>query len=457
MRSHVFAVPILDRWLLHAPLHDVSALVNRAAIDVLQDDAGGLPAAEPELLELRDLLCAPPPSTPSPQTGRINPDFLGLIPTRGCNIGCVYCNFGGPTAEMTKIDPRVAVAAIDWMADTLVREGRHVFRLHFFGGEPFVANDIVDIVVHRTRAVCAQKGLVPFFDASTNGIFNESRAEFIGDYFDSVVLSFDGFRQHHDRNRPGYHGQSTFDAVAETAKRLRDKPIELCLRVCITDESVADLEATTRWMCEEFRPTIINFETLTPGELPSKAGLHVPDPYEFTRQCIKAYRTGRELGVRVVYSAAEFEKKRISFCPVGSDSPIVMLDGTASACYLLPEDKAARGLDLDFAEFLPDGRVQINEDALLRTRQLPLDKPRCDGCFCQWSCAGGCHVNHTYPGCSNEYDDFCLQTRLITASLLLEQMGMPELVDALLDDPAEMQRTATHEWDVIELREPAYA
>ena len=296
---------------------------------------------------------------------------------------------------------------------------------------------------------------MPFFDASTNGIFNESRAEFIGDYFDSIVLSFDGFKQHHDRNRPGYTGQSTFDAVVRTAQRLRDKPLELCLRVCITQESVGDWKKRPAGLRGIPADDHQLRKRSRRGILASKAGLHVPDPYEFTRRCIGAYRLGREMGVRIVYSGAEFEKKRISFCPVGTDSPIVMLDGTASACYLLPEDKAVRGLDLDFAEFFPDGRVRINEEALRRTRHLPTNKPRCERCFCQWSCAGGCHVNHTYPGCDLEYDDFCIQTRLITAALLLEQMGQTELVDELLANREEMERTAMHDWDVIEAREPA--
>ena len=31
--------------------------------------------------------------------------------------------------------------------------------------------------------------MTPRFDASTNGVFNESRCRFLGDYFDALVLS----------------------------------------------------------------------------------------------------------------------------------------------------------------------------------------------------------------------------------------------------------------------------
>ncbi len=453
MPSRVFAVPVLEKWLLHAPLHQITGVVNEAVIEELRSGQ----AADPdgELAGLWEELSSDPPEEPKPLTGDIAPDFLGIIPTRGCNIGCVYCNFGGPTAEMIHMDPAIAVASIDWMADKLVEDNRETFRIHFFGGEPFVSGEIIDIVVHRARYVAAQRGLRASFDASTNGIFSESRAQFIGDYFDSVLLSFDGFEQFHDRNRPAYNNKPTFEVVSRTAKRLSVLPVNLCLRVCITHESVTEMANMTRWMLEEFQPAVINFETLTPGDLGKKAGLFPPDPYEFTRQCMESFRIAKEMGIRAVYSAAELDQNRISFCPVGTDTPIVGIDGKASACYLLEEDWQNRGLDMTFAQVGKSG-VQINADALDKIRQLPMQKPRCEGCFCQWSCAGGCHINHSYPGCQEDYDDFCLQTRLITACLLLNEIGCQDMAEELLGDPAAMKEFAQRPWDTLTIGGPAY-
>lgn len=445
--SLVYTTPVMDKQLLFAPVHGIAALTNSSAIDALKSGE-----VHNELAELHGVLSETPDDVPTVIEGQPEPKFLGIIPTRGCNIGCVYCNFGGPTAEKIHMQPELAVQAVDWMADELVRQGRTDYQVHFFGGEPLISDDIVDIVIHRVRSRCAELGMTPHFEASTNGVFSESRCRFVGEYFDAIVLSFDGPPEFHDRNRPTYTGRPTFDVVARTARRLSELPAELCLRICITQDSVGCMEEMTEWMIGEFSPSVVNFETLTDSELSRNAGLKVPDPFEFSRHCIGAYRVARSHGVEAVYSAAETQRPRLSFCPVGTDSFIVGLDGHLNACYLLSEDWESRGMNLDLGR-MSDGTVEFNTQNLERTRQLVADKPRCEGCFCKWTCAGGCHVNHSWPGCSEEYDEFCVQTRIVTACLLLEDLGQADLVDQLLADDEAMMRLGTRTWDVLEFAE----
>ena len=444
-----FLVPILDRWLVYAPLNKIAAITNASGAKALRSGDGSRGSGP--LADLLDLLRQSPAAIPRPLDGDICPSFLGIMPTRGCNLACVYCNFGGPTAAKVHMKPEIAVSAVDWMAERLVTAGRTHFQIHFFGGEPFISPEIVDIVAHRVRYQSARHNLIPYLDASTNGVFSDSRCEFVGDYFGGVVLSFDGPAEFHDRHRPAFEGRPSFDVVSRTAKRLGAMPLDLCLRVCITDDSVGEMTNITRWMIESFRPAVVNFESLTPGVLAERAGLKVPDPYRFAIHCVEAYRVAERMGVRAVYSAAETERARLSFCPVGTDAVIVSPDGRASACYLLPEDWQARGLDMDVGQVHSDGRVFIDQAGLTRARHLPLQKPRCEGCFCQWTCAGGCHVNQTYPGCSAEYTAFCLQTRLITACLLLRDLGCEDLVDELLASRRAMEKLATHGWEPIDL------
>ncbi len=179
----------------------------------------------------------------------------------------------------------------------------------------------------------------------------------------------------------------------------------------------------------------------------AKAGLKPPDPYRFARHCVAAYKVADEAGVPVVYAAAEREHPRLSFCPLSTDAVIVSPDGRVSACYLQAADWRARGLDLDVGRIDSHGAVTIDDAAIERTRELPLLKPRCRRCFCQWTCAGGCHVNETYPDCGLDYTPFCVQTRLVTACLLLRDAGCGELADALLADRRAMKRLAHYAED----------
>jgi uncharacterized protein len=455
MKRNLFAIPVQDKWLVHAPLHELTALVNAPVLACLaREDSAHDPA---DVTELRRILTGPPIHTPKVKDGEFDPQFLAIVTTRGCNINCVYCDFGGPTSAKVHMDPALAVEAIDWMADRLVAHGRDEFFLHFFGGEPFISGELVEIIVHRTRAVCAERGLRPHFDVSTNGVFNEARATWVGDYFDSVVLSFDGPPEFQNRNRPANGGRPTYDAVMKTAARLSRSAVELCLRVCVTGESASHMPEITRWMAETFRPAVINFEPLTENDLTARVQLPAADPYEFARKWIESKRVAESLGVRLVYSATDAAEPRLSSCPVGSDTVVVTPDGTVNGCYLQPTDWLKHRMDMRLGRIEVGGGVTLDPAQVEHVRQLIVEKPRCEGCFCQWSCAGGCHVSNTYRGCSEDYVAFCLQTRLITACILLEDLGRADLVDALLADEAAMRRLATHSWDPLGAGRPAAA
>ena len=436
MAPRVFAVPVFDKWLLHAPLDRVTALVNRTALREF-------PA------ELAEALAGEPVPAPRPRQGPIRPQFLGLVPTRACNLSCAYCGFGA-TPHGEWMEPRLAEAGVDWMGEQAARDGRETLDVQFFGGEPLAAPAAVEAAVYRARAIAAEKGLLPRLEVSTNGVYDEARARWVGDYFDHIVLSFDGFRDVQDRHRPAPGGRGSFDHVAATARVLRAAHGEGCFRVCVARDNVGQLAETVAWFAEEFGPSSIDFETLQPTPESERAGLRPPDPYVFAAEFRQARRAALVRGVEPVYAAAVTTEPRLSFCPVGNDAAILHPDGRVSACYLLERDWRARGLDLNLGRLGADGAMELPEADVAHVRQVAAGKPRCQNCFCRWSCAGGCHVNHSFPGCSPDYDDFCIQTRLITACALLDGLGLAAMADDLVANPAEMRRLATQPSDRLE-------
>jgi uncharacterized protein len=271
----------------------------------------------------------------------------------------------------------------------------------------------------------------------------------VGDYFSLVVLSFDGFREVQDRHRPAGGGRGSFDQVAAAARTFSASPAEVCLRICVARDNVEQLSETVAWFAEEFQPSSIDFETLQPTPESERAGLRPPDPYVFAAQFRRARRAAGDRGVEPVYAAAIATEPRFSFCPVGNDALILHPDGRVSACYLLERDWRARGLDLNLGR-LGAGGMELPEEDLRRVRRLAAGKPRCESCFCRWQCAGGCHVNHSFPGCPPAYDDFCIQTRLIAACAALDGLGLGPLADELMADRAEMQRLAGRPSDRLE-------
>jgi len=154
--------------------------------------------------------------------------------------------------------------------------------------------------------------------------------------------------------------------------------------------------------------------------------------------------------VQPVYAAALTDAPRLSFCPVGQDTVIVSPDGRLAGCYLPETHWQARGMDLRLGCLGTDGTARLDPTSVSRLRRLVADKPRCRTCFCQWTCAGACHVHQSYPGSPEVYDDFCVQTRIITACVLLEKLDQSRLADDLLASGSAMADLARHPSDRLE-------
>ncbi len=444
-RDSVYAVPILDRWLVHAPLHGVTALVNAAGIRSLRCSAPL--SASSELDELAGALAEPSRPEPRPRTGPLRPEFLGLVPTRGCNLACSYCGFGARGSVSERMSFEVAVRAVDWYAAQPREDGQSPLAVHFFGGEPFQAPEVVEVAVHRARALAAASGRTARFEVATNGCFDDALRSFVADYFDTVVLSLDGPEAVHEKHRPSRTGLASFDVVAGNAAALAAAPLRLCLRACVTCETVGALPETTAWFCETFRPDAIVYETLQPTRESEQAGLRPPGPREFAVQCYRSFEVARQFGVTPVHSASTIHEIRHSPCPVGRDSAIVMPDGRVSACYLDEVDWEARGLDLYFGRVAGPAAIDFSADKIEAIRALTVDRSRCAGCLARWHCAGGCQVNHSYPGSATGYDDFCVQTRLLVILRLIESLGSGFPLASFLDDRAALDRVASRPSD----------
>jgi uncharacterized protein len=436
--SYVYAVPVREQYLLYAPVGKLVALVNVAAIAEIRTFLRSGQIREGPLAPLATLLPRLGTTTwqdPVERQGPLAPVFLGIIPSRRCNMTCRYCDFRDPKADRQVMAPATAVHAIDFMAGQCARQGAKTYDIQLFGGEPFVEDRIVDTVVHHALFVASRTGITPAFVASTNGLMSPARRRFVGDYFSQVVLSLDGFREFHDRYRPVHDQLGSFDQVVETAHDLSASHARLCIRCCVTSESVFHMEAMARWFCEQFRPAIINFEPMTESPHTQAAGLAPPHPHDFARHSLRTWSLLRSYGCEPGSATVLGNGLQNSSCPVGKDAVIVHPDGTLASCYLVPADWEARGMDLTIGRIHDDGTTDIRMPDVLELRRLVRGKPRCAGCFCRLTCAGGCHVNNTYPSCSDRYSSACIATRILTACTLLEDLGNPDLADDIVTDP----------------------
>ncbi|MFP4475866.1 MAG: radical SAM protein [Desulfatibacillaceae bacterium] len=437
--SDMYAVPVGRDRLVVSPLRGVAILANAEVVERIRRGGPGVA----EVVETA-LLAKPAPEPPARRSGPVDPLFVGLIPTRGCNLSCAYCDFGADGADAGEaMDPVIAVRAVDWAIHCAKGMGRDGFEIHFFGGEPFCAPEAVEAAVHRARVAGGRESLVPRLQATTNGAYGEGWAEFAGDYLDGVVLSLDGDRDVHDLHRSNSHA-----AAWRTAKILSRSRTDFCVRMCVSQKSVHRLPEMAGTIARDLAPRVLDVEALVRNERAARAGLLPPDPFLFATNAWLALGAARRMGVEAVVASADVRHPRASFCPVGQDALIVRPGGAVSGCYLPPEQWRARGMDMDVGWMTPGG-IHLVMAALEAQRSLPLDKPRCGRCFCRHTCAGGCHVNQTFPGCGTGYTDFCLRTRVLSACEYLSAMGMADAARALVEDRGAMEALANNPDDRI--------
>jgi len=432
---NTYIIPVSEDFLVYNPFVGLSALLNRPAVvelkKQLRDIFDHIGDPESKLFDLARDIQESPMQDLSKKINGLNPDFLGVIPTRICNGACNYCDFSAEKASSEKMSYSMAVSMVDWYAGLVKSLGRKTLNIHFFGGEPMMASDIVEIVVHRARLVSAEKDLWPLFEISTNGQFSDDIARFLGDYFNKVVLSLDGFADIQDIHRPLPAGKSSFQSAVDTAEIIGNSNADLNIRCCISRLNVSQMQEITVWFCQNFRLSAINFEILSDSLLTASKGLYPPDPVDFALQFQKAREIADGYGVEVVYASDISNNPQVSSCPVGNDTVIVSPDGRISSCYLMPEKWIEAGLELDFGSMQSQNNMDIDMEKLKNMRTMVENKPRCSNCFCRWSCAGGCHVGNTFPGSRLEYDDFCKQTRLISILSLLLDLGKKDKINDL--------------------------
>ncbi|MGE5391381.1 MAG: radical SAM protein [Deltaproteobacteria bacterium] len=445
----VFAVPVADKWLLHAPLHGITALLNKSAAAALKE--GVSICKTPDLLELFHLLDHTPQDIPGPHQGNLKPRFLGLITTRKCNLNCLYCNFGAvQNCDGTTMDLDLAAAAVDWMLELTLDAKKPTLEVHFFGGEPFCAPQVIEAAVHRARYQAGRFGLKTHFEVSTNACFDEKYCTFAADYLDSIVVSLDGTPDIQNRQRPLAGGGGSYDLAARNILALSRSGAELCLRVCVSQDSVGRMDTIAAWLAKNFHPSSISFESMQASPLHDSGGLQAPDPWYFAAAYLNASYLLRSAGITPVYAAADSSGPRHCFCPLGRDTLIVTPEGRVNGCYLLEDDWVQRGLDLNYGYINKPGEPVINDKSIDRVRALTGGHPlRCGHCIARFCCAGGCRVSHSYPGCPEVYDDFCIQTRIITVGQLLNDIGCRSQAEMLCACRKDLEKLVFYPSDLL--------
>ncbi len=156
---------------------------------------------------------------------------LILEVTQQCNLRCKYCVYSdhypfNRTYSDAKMDIDTARAAVDLFmqnhAKVRQRNPSAGPIIGFYGGEPLLGFDVLKETVEYFWEEYGDSFKNPLFTLTTNGaLLDDEAADFLTSHDFSIIVSLDGNKENHDRNRIDSKGGGSFDRIFANLQRFR--------------------------------------------------------------------------------------------------------------------------------------------------------------------------------------------------------------------------------------------
>ena len=412
--AEIFVARHRGRYLVHAPLLEMTCEVNRAFAEELEHAAEGHRLADRVLgdLEAHGFLDEPPPREPL-QTYRRSGEITLALSAR-CNLRCRYCYAeGGDCDEILPIEK--ARIALRQTARDGVAGGQTALRVHLHGGgEPTVDWDLFRRVADEAERCAGNEGLAVHLTAGLNGVLAAGRARQAAALLDEATVSLDGGPEVQNRQRPTAAGGGSWSAVAESLSVLDAEGLAYGIRMTVTAQSVGLMEESVASVCQTCEARAIQVEPAAPlGR--GRCG-EVVDPHEFVEQFRRARRVAASYGRELRTSGARFPLVTEIFCRAVTGALCVKPSGRIVTCYEAPDeegpfsvgrvDRSRSCLDVDDRRLRDMLRFAVGE------------RTRCRECIVRYHCAGDCPMKRMAPGA----DERCRANRLLTLDQMLERL-----------------------------------
>lgn len=144
-----------------------------------------------------------------------NAKVIMLILTHMCNLKCSYCYESQKNDAFNVMKVETAKKIIEEEIDSLGDEYDHVV-IHFMGGEPFLRFDVIRTICEWIESKVWPIGIV--LSTTSNGTMLNNYKEWLLEHRNlfKVVLSADGDKVMHDKNRSSSFSAIDFDFYKST-------------------------------------------------------------------------------------------------------------------------------------------------------------------------------------------------------------------------------------------------
>ncbi len=153
-------------------------------------------------------------------------DMLTLQVTQECNFRCKYCvysehenhNQRSHAHKVMAID--TAKAAIDFYINHSIDS--ESWNIGFYGGEPLLQFALIKRTVEYVESV-AQGKLLKFYITTNGSLLTDEVIDFLAEHKFSLLISMDGSRNAHNKNRVFRDGTGTYDSIIENLEKVQER------------------------------------------------------------------------------------------------------------------------------------------------------------------------------------------------------------------------------------------
>jgi uncharacterized protein len=147
---------------------------------------------------------------------------LTLQLTQNCNLRCDYCAYSGKYDQRTHSSNKMSFQVIKDTVDFAMQKSKGIRTLNigFYGGEPLLEFENIK----KTVAYINEKynGRNVTYSLTTNGtLFNDELVRFFKENNISILISIDGPKEMHDKNRVFASGKGSFELIMKNLKWIK--------------------------------------------------------------------------------------------------------------------------------------------------------------------------------------------------------------------------------------------
>jgi len=164
---------------------------------------------------------------------------LQIVPTLGCNFGCIYCYQSGREKEKVIMSKEVMDAIIEYTRQK-IEPTTQFLNVLWFGGEPLLAIDQIKYLSQSFIEITASKKMKYFSGIITNGyLLHESNIDILlKSKINYCQVTIDGLEDIHDKRRMLKGGGKTWRTIMENIQAAVSKGMTINVRINIDQTNV---------------------------------------------------------------------------------------------------------------------------------------------------------------------------------------------------------------------------